>query len=312
MLAAARGFLGSRSGLSEGQIGNWRRRESGMPDTFVEGAALYHSAQSFKNLVDPAEYTGIEADRFWQIFFVRFVEDDTQPGRNDSQPRLHCGILRYWENVRSLQGDRYLSHVALRSFDERKPPATPLGRTETAFYPEYDNDSSLLVSWKIDPEPHDCGYEVDFPDAIRNNHDEAVGGDTAIAVRSAHQLVFLPTGSIERLRNLRLPGNPEGWPSAFSTLPAGDPVRVMEGYLRLREDGGGRDGEERDYFRRLGPWFRQGPAVRKGIGRHEPPEALRERELYEEAMRHVDEGRSQVFSTRIDKPVPFLRYILAF
>ena len=144
------------------------------------------------------------------------------------------------------------------------------------------------------------------------HHDEAVGGETAIAVRSAHQLIFLPTGSIDRLRSLRLPGNPEGWPSAFSTLPAGDPVRVMEGYLRLREDEEDRDGEERDYLRRLGHWFRQGPAVQKGIGRHEPPEALRERKLYKKAMQFVDEGRGQVFSTHIDKPVPFLRYVLVF
>ena len=310
------------AGLGDSQIANWWRRhgEPRLPETFVEGAALYHCARG--SLFDPVEHTRSKADSFWHIFFVRGDDDD----ENDSQPRLHCGILRYWENARSVGGADHLTHIALRSIDkavakkkpratvsekpekggESKPELRQLGRSGAGFDPKYDPDGSLFTSWTIDSEPHDYGYAVDFPNAIKNNSDEAVGGSLAIPVGVAHQLVFLPKRAVVRLANMGLPGNPLGLPSAFSLLPGGNPVLLMESYLGIRNS------DMKGDFRRLGPWFKQGPQVMEGTGPTRPPKAIREDDLYRKAMRYVQEGRSLAFSTHIEIPPPFLSYFMVF
>ena len=314
-LADARNFLGSgstgvRRGLSDSQIANWRHRhgERRLPNTFIEGAALYHCARG--GLFDSVKYSGIKADSFWHIYFVRGGDDDP----NDSQPRLNCAIIRYWENVRSLGNATHLTHFALRSIDkdnakdENKPEPQPLGRWSDppGFDPQYDSDGSLFASWDIDGEPHDYGYAVDFPNAIANDGDEAVGGTLAIPVGVAHQLVFLPKRAVERLANMGLIGNPLGLPSAFSLLPGGNPVQQMESYLGVRKHGAKGDA------RRLGPWFRQWPQVVEGIGSTRPPKAIRKNGFYDQAVRYVQEGRCVAFSTRGDVPPPFLSYLMVF
>ena len=329
-LADAREFLGSgsagaRRGLGDSQIANWRRRhgERRLPETFVEGAALYHCARG--GLFDSVEHTGIRADSFWHIFFVRGGDDD----ENDSQPRLNCGILRYWENARSLRGADHLTHFALRSideaaakkepratagekpekFDKNKPEPRQLGRPDAGFDPKYDPDGSLFTSWTIADDPHDYGYAVDFPNAIKNDSDEAVGGSLAIPVGVAHQLVFLPKRAVTRLVDLRLAGNPRGLPSAFSLLPGGNPVLLMESYFGIRDHG---DHGIKGDSRRLGHWFKQGPQVVEGTGSTRLPQAIREDPLYKEAERYVQEGRCVAFSTRIADPPPFLSYFMVF
>ena len=319
-LADTRNFLGSgstvaRRGLGDSQIANWRRRhgEPRLPETFVEGAALYHCAR--KGLFDPVEYSGIKADSFWHIYFVRGAEDD----ETDSQPWLNCAILRYWENVRSLGGADHLTHIALRSIDKAAakkeagekprqdgPKPKPLGWQDSGFDYKYDPDGSLFTSWNIGCKPHDYGYEVDFPNAMMNDQDEAVGGSLSIAVDVAHQLVFLPKRAVDRLANMRLLGNPRGLPSAFSLLPGGNPVLLMESYFGIRDHGIKGDS------RRLGPWFKQGPQVIEGTGSKRPPEAIRENPLYKEAVRFVQEGRCVAFSTRVVVPPPFLSYFVVF
>ena len=319
-LADTRNFLGSgstgaRSGLGDSQIANWRRRHGKrlLPETFVQGAALYHCSR--KDLLDPAEWTRLQGDSFWHVFFVRGAEDD----KDDSQPKLNCAILRYWENVRSLGGSNHLTHIALRSIDKAaakketdeklkkdEPEPEALGWQDAGFDYKYDPDGSLFTSWKIDCKPHDYGYAVDFPNAMVNDHDEAVGGSPTIAVGVAHQLVFLPKRAIDRLANMRLPGNPRGLPSAFSLLPSGNPVLLMENYLGIREHGVKGDS------RRLGPWFKQGPQVEEGIGPSPPPQAIRQNELYKKAVESVQEGRCVAFSTRVAVPPPFLSYFVVF
>ena len=215
-LAEARRFLeagppSKRSGLGDGQIANWKRSEH-LPETFVEGAALYHCAQAGRPLIDP-EDTGLAASSFWQVFVVG------NP-KQGNQLDLDCAILRFWQDVRALGDTRYLTHVASRSIspssakdkasvstdgtgakDEKevKPEVVELGRKGAKFDHQYEDDGSLFVSWEIDREPRDHGYAVTFPEAIVNNHDELVGGSSEIAVGSVHLLVFLPQSAVNRL-----------------------------------------------------------------------------------------------------------------
>ena len=65
-----------RSGLSDGQIANWKRR--GLPESILEGAALYHCAKDRNLHLDTAKRLGIEADTFWQVFIVHAAENDDQ------------------------------------------------------------------------------------------------------------------------------------------------------------------------------------------------------------------------------------------
>ncbi len=303
-LADTRKFLGSdstgkRSGLSDGQIANWRRRRR-LPDTFVEGAALYHCALARTGRLDPAQWTGIAGDSFWQVFVVA----DTVG------PKLDCTILRFWKGVRTLDDTKpkYLTHIAHRSTDKAARTREPsqLGRKDDSFDCEADDDGSVFVSWKIGLEPRDYGYELEFPNAIVNDHNEAVGGLSTIDVGSAHMLVFLPQRAVDRLVDMRMPGNPFGLPGAFSTLLQGDGVRVMESYLGIRKSNA--DGD----FRRLGPWFEQGPQVNWGLQDHSPPQAIGEHRAFKEATKSAQEGKCRLCSLHVVNPLPFLSYFVVF
>ena len=322
VLTEARRFLGTgptskRSGLGDGQIANWKRSER-LPDTFVEGAALYHCAR--KALIDP-EDTGLTGSSFWQVFVVG------NP-KQGNQPDLDCAILRYWQDVRALGDVRYLTHGAARSIDpsaakdeakigaveagaedeeEAGPKVVELVEREGAkFDPRYEPDGSLFVSWEIDRQPRDHGYAVTFPNAIVNNHDELVGGSSEIAVGSMHLLVFLPKRAVDRLAARGLPGNPHGLPGAFATLSRGSAARVMEGYLGILESGIKGD------FRRLGPWFRVIPEVEQGPGSHPLPPEIGRHDIYKTASEWVEAGEYRLFSVHVDKPLPFLTYALVF
>lgn len=310
-LTEARRFLSAgpnskRSGLGDSQLANWRRKEH-LPDTFLEGAALYHCAQARSPRIDAAEETGLAASDFWQVFVVG------NPSQVN-QPRLDCAILRYWQNARAVDDNRYLSHYAYRSIaasaakgeTHDNPTVTELGGTDTRFYREFDDDGSLFVSWEIDREPRDHGYAVTFADAIKNDHDELVGGAPTIAVDSAHLLAFLPKKAIERLAGRGLPHNPQGIPGAFATHLSGNPARVMERYLGILESDANGD------FRRLGPWFRMLQQVGQGEGDVELPAAVTDNEIYKEAAGWVDTGEFRLYSLHVDLPVPILTYALVF
>ena len=244
-------LTGKRSGLGDGQIANWRRRKR-LPDTFVEGAALYHCAQARTGTLDPAARTGIRGDSFWQAFVVA----------GGDGPKLDCTILRLWTGVRALHDNRpgYLTHVAHRSTDQATEEREPeeLGRKHASFERRFEYGGGVFVSWKVGREPRDYGYELEFPNSIVNNSNEAVGGLSVIHVDAVHMLVFLPQRVVERLMDMRIPGNPFGLPGSFSTLLHGDGVQVMESYLGIRRNPGTGD------YRRLGPWFRAGPAGQLG------------------------------------------------
>lgn len=323
VLADARKLLNAgpsskRSGLGDGQIANWKRGDR-LPDTFVEGAALYHCAQARRPLIDP-EDIGLTGSSYWQVFVVGNPE-------HDNQPVLDCAILRYWQDVRALEDTGYLTHVASRSIDptaaedeprvstdgagakdkkRAQPKVVELGRKGANFDPQFEDDGSLFVSWEIDRTPRDHGYAVTFPKSIVNNHDELVGGHSVVPVGSAHLLVFLPQSAVNRLADRGLPGNPHGLPGAFATLLHGSPARVMERYLGIVESGAKRD------FRRLGPWFRVIPEVEQGSGSHPLPPDISRDEVYKKASEWVEAGKFRLYSIHVDKPESFLTYALVF
>ena len=324
VLAEARRILNAgrnskRSGLGDGQIANWRRGKS-LPDTFVEGAALFCCGQAERPLIDP-EDTGLTGSSFWQVFVV----GDPKQG---NQPDLDCAILRYWQDVRALGDVRYLTHGAARSIDpsaakdearagtvaaraeEKKragPKVVELAKRKGAeFDHQYEADGSLFVCWQIDRVPRNHGYAVTFPKSIANDHDELVGGSSEIAVGSMHLLVFLPKRAVDRLAARGLPGNPHGLPGAFATMLRGSPARVMERYLGILESGVKGD------FRRLGPWFRVIPEVEQGAGSHPLPPEIGKHDIYEKASEWVEAGDYRLFSVHVDKPLPFLTYAVVF
>lgn len=307
VLADTRKFLGSdpngkRPGLRDSQIANWWRKDR-LPDTFVEGAALYHCAQERKRRLDAAQRTGIAGESFWQVFVVHAP-------KTDGQEKLHCTIMRYWQGVRALNDRKphYLTHIAHRSADreaDRKKPRQ-LGREDDSFDYAFDANGGVFVSWELGREPLDYGYEVVFGNAIVNDHDEAVGGLSTIQVGSAHMLVFLPQKAVDRLAAMLLPGNPQGLPGALSTLVNGSPVDVMESYLGIRKGANDRD------YRRLGPWFEPGPQVAWGLGDRAPPQAIREQKAFEAAVESAKKGECRPCSTHVDDPAPFLSYMMVF
>ena len=239
-----------RSGLSDGQIANWKRR--GLPESILEGAALYHCAKDRNLHLDTAKRLGIEADTFWQVFIVHAAE-------NDDQLKLDCTILRYWQGVRALRGTVYLTHTAHRSAGEGASDDKPRSLVEgdCGFDPGDDDDGGVFVSWEVEAgrEPRDHGYAVRFSRVMEREHEEALGGSPTIPVATAHLLAFLPREVLDHQRRKRLPSNPRGRPIAFSTLLHGDPTRVIESYLGIRKSPANGD------FRRLGPWFKEGPLV---------------------------------------------------
>ena len=330
-LTEARRFLSQdptskRSGLGDGQIANWRRKKT-LPDTFLEGAALYHCALAEKPLIDPEE-TGLTGSSFWQVFVVGNPAQFNQPipKKLDSikpkttKPKiekLDCAILRYWQDVQALGDDGYLSHVAYRSRsatvelnekdkEKEKPKVEELGGTGTKLEIKHENDGNLFVRWQIDREARDHGYTVNFPEAITHGRNELVGGTPTIAVGSAHLLVFLPKSSVDRLKR---PANPHGLPDAVRMHVTGSPVRVMEGYLGISEAD---DNENTNDVRRLGPWFRTIQHVEQGPGIHPLPLAISENKIYRNASEWVDAGEFKLFSVHVDRPLPFLTYALAF
>jgi len=285
-----------RSGLSDNQIANWKRR--GLPESFLEGAALYHCAENRSLHFYTVRRLGIEADAFWQVFIVHAPEDDTQP-------KLDCTILRYWQGVRALRETGCLTHIAHRSAGEGASGDEPRSIVEgdCGFEWRHDDNDGVFVSWEVGREPRDHGYVVRFSGVMAQDHEEAVGGSPAIPVGTVHLLVFLPRKVLDRQRRKRLPSNPRGRPIAFSTLLHGAPARVMENYLGIRKSPANGD------FRRLGPWFEEGPLVEPWESDSDDvPQPIREHESIKEATAPAYES----FVARIHDPLAFLSYFMIF
>ncbi len=315
ILAETRKFLnleplGKRSGLGDGQIANWRRRGR-LPGTFVEGAALYRCARPASSIQKEqwAERMGIEGDAFWQIFIVYEEVDPTQPA-------LDVCALQYWQGVRALRGVAHLTQAAYRSRwtkedgqndDVSLSDVRSLPGEDESFKLEAEEDGALFASWDVGSAPRDCGFVVYFPGAIKNHQSEAVGGTPRIPVDVAHTVTFLPRTILERVREKRLPSNPKGVPSAFAALLDHNPGRVMEDYLGLRDKP-----ETRGNFRRLGPWFKEGPQVERWEGAHYLPPSIRKDESFQRAESALRAGEYEAFATHIDNPEPFLRQMMVF
>ena len=309
ILAETRRFLkssgasGGRSGLGDAQLANWRRRGH-LPDSFVEGAALYHCAQAKGGQVDPAQRIGIEADAFWQIFIVH---ETSEPG----QTKLDCTILRYWKGVRSTRGTNWLTHVSYCSTGGRnrkdKADVRSLIDEDDNLRVEDEEDGAVVTSWKVGPRPRDYGYRAHFPRTIANNQIEAVGGCPTIPMDAAHMVAFLPRRILDRQKRMT-----RGTPSACATLLNGNPVRIMERYLGLGETParGNEDFERR--LRRLGPWFEFGPMVEPWHGPVGLPKAVQDDKAFQEAGKDAQAGSCEAFATHTENPLPFLTYFIVF
>ena len=339
ILADTRKFLksgqgGTRSGggITDGQRANWRRR--GLPNTFVEGAALYHCAQARNAPSNAAQGCAIEGDEFWQVFVVHAPEVD-------DQPMLDCTILRCWQGMRARhRGTDWFAHPAARSIgtlpakadvhplveddsfrpvpqddgtvedDSFRPVPQDDGTVEDdSFRPVPQDDGTVVASWEIGREPRDQGYHVHFPASLANDREDAVGGCPIIPVTSAHLLAYLPQSLLRRQRRMMLPGNPRGTPVAFSTfLNGGNPARIMESYLGVRET----PSTEED-FRRLASWFDEGPLVEEWRqDTHRVPELIRQHKVFQAAENLAHEGKYEAYTTHIDAPKPFLSHFMVF
>ena len=308
ILADTRKFLKSgqdstrSGGITDGQRANWRRR--GLPNTFVEGAALYHCAQAKYVQPTAAQGSAIEGGAFWQVFVVHAPEVD-------DQPMLDCTVLRCWQGLRAHhRGTDWFAHTATRSIGT--PPAKadvrPLVKDDS-FRPVPQDDGTVIMSWEIGLEPRDQGYHAHFPGSLANGREDAVGGCPTIPVASGHLLVYLPQSLLRRQREMRLPGNPRGIPIAFSTfLNGGNPARIMESYLGVR---GTRPTEEA--FRRLASWFDEGPLVEEWRqDTHRVPQLIRQHEAFQTAENLAHEGKYEAYATHIDAPRPFLSHFMVF
>lgn len=306
LVAETRRFLNShpaskRSGLGDAQIANWKRPNRRMPASFVEGAALYHCATP--NLAPPVR---MEAETFWQVFIVH--------DRKDQQTGMDCTILRYWQRVQWHDDDTSrLTHTAHRSIGEgggATPEPRSLPNDDAGFEWDPEDDGSVSVSWKIGREPRDCGYALHFPAAIMidEDHPDAVGGCPTIPVRAAHVLTFVPRSVADRQR--KSPGNPRGIPSAIATLPSGNPARLMETYLGIREKKGAKGD-----FSRLGPWFEEGPQVtqvKEWSHFDLLPNPILEDQCFKSAENSARQNHFRVYATQYEKPSPFLTYFMVF
>ena len=176
---------------------------------------------------------------------------------------------------------------------------------DCGFDPGDDDDGGVFVNWQVEAgrEPRDHGYAVRFSRVMEREHEEALGGSPTIPVATAHLLAFLPREVLDHQRRKRLPSNPRGRPIAFSTLLHGDPTRVIESYLGIRKSPANGD------FRRLGPWFKEGPLVEPWeIDSNGVPQPIREHRSVEEART----SEYEPFGVRVDNPDAFLSYFMIF
>ena len=311
-LRAGSGQGAKRSGaLGDGQIANWRRRES-LPEAFVQGAALYHCAHA-RNAPLPAagqkamaRQNAIEGDEFWQVFIL-------DPAKDDKQPMIGCTILRAFQGIRAHHRGTsdWFTHAAYRSAAKTAESAkqdVPRALVEDdSFRRIPDADGAVVVSWRIGAEPRDQGYQVSFPNSIAKNRPEAVGGCPTIPVASSHLLAYFPRSLRDRHREMRQPSNPLSIPSVISLLPVGNPVRVMESYLGIH------DIPTEEDFLRIAPWFQQEPLAEPWKhDSHRVPQLIREHEAFKEAEGWVHEDKYEAFATHVDAPLPFLSYFMIF
>ena len=323
LLAETRRFLRSEGskksggGLTDGQRANWRRR--GLPTTFVEGAALCYCALG-GNARSTAQRGAIEAGKFWQVTIVHAPD-------SADQEMLDVSILSYWEDLRALDRDadwftptvsRSTGNTDERPEEEHSQAKDDSSRNEgTDKWPESItplvedgsfrhlpcSDGAIVVSWDVGREPRGQGYAAHLHQAIANHRVEAVGGCPTISVTSATSLAYLPQSVLDR----RVPGNPRGTPSAFSTFLNGHRALLMEGYLGVH-----RSPTEGD-FRRIASWFKEGPQVQElAQSAHRVPQPIRQHKFFEEAQRWVREGKHQAFVTHVDEPLPFLSHMMVF
>ena len=321
-VADTRKFLKSdsgseRSGLGDGQVANWRRRGR-LPDTFVEGAALYHCGYHEKvssDQYDLVQRIGIKGDTFWQVFVV-------QDSKDHNPRKLDITILRHWQGVRSLRGTTHLIHTAHRSIEKsagkkkRKSDVGSLKEHDPSFKEDFDDDGTAVVSWEIGRLPDDHGYEADFPNALEKYNVESAGGYPAIPVDTAYVLIFLPRSVFESQPIESLPSNPRGLPTAISTHVMGNPVNVMESFLGIGKV------PTSKAFRRVELWFQEEQQVVRWLPNshdsddsHDFPDVpplIREHGTFKNAVKSVHEGGHRAFATQVEKPLPFLFYFMVF
>ena len=307
ILAATRRALDGQ-GLSDTKITNWSKPDRDVPDTFIEGAALYKSALAApRETVDGSavQQTGFRGRAFWQIFQVSEECDD--------QHNHHCSVYRYWTDVQFVEDNRHLPYLTHKTWFTGTPRdlenaaseiPTAVGATpmETVRLHEH----WVAVSWPIsDGRPRDFGYKIELAGTVSANPPEPqkheyLGGLSVVPVEHDIIIVSIPKSLIKSQSPL---GDEPIFtrPLAIQFLADAVPTEIIENHLQKKID-----------RRWLAPWFsNRGPADALRDVALEYPAPLKQA-LSGDPLGQLDSRTHVAFCTKQAKPLPYLYSCLCF
>jgi len=319
VLSKTRGFLGGQ-GLGEAKVANWSRPERDVPETLIEGAALYHCARSGTFDTSAAERTGLVGGRFWQVFVVG--------PRPDANGNHDCLVVRCWQDVRHY-GERrdelFLTHktwftgvpddknpvidlMAARTL-VREVPGKP--NTEGDGWTAIEDESTssrgreIAVSWRVPREERrDYGYAVRLAGTVstkppKGQRHEYLGGLSTIPMEEEVLIVSLPPQLLKASGDL-LDDYTFVRPQCLEFLAEGIPITVLEAFLQARLA-----------RKHLAPWFDNRGRARlwrdSGLELPPPIESLLKAQG---VSLNSDDGTA--FVARVVSPAPYLYYSMVF
>lgn len=315
LLRRTRAFLGG-DGLGESKIANWNKPDRGIPDTFLEGAALYHCAENELIADRAAKKFGLIGECFWQVFVVS-PTPHRETGNHD------CLVIRLWEQVEPYGGQKRELHFATKTwftgdFPCDSSPVFDLVTNEalsqkTGLSP--DQEHEILLRWKVEGVRRDYGYSIYLPNTIAGTQSDKqrfdyVVGLPVIPVKSAVIMTILPDRIRAKKRGDDDPFAPESpilqEPKALGFHAQDDPLETIERVL-------GREWQ-------LASWIDTDPGAVElwRESNMEIPEKIRnaltdirrpaEVRLTEADIKTRSKADHSIFVTRISFPEPLLHY----
>ena len=306
VLSLTRRFLGG-IGLADAKIANWRRDERKLPDSLVEGAALYHCLKNraFDELA--AERTGVVAHTCWQAFFV---SDSADKNNNHD-----CSVFRLWSGIRQFRRDnreRFFIHKTWFTGDGSERVSELVANDDVhldqKIFSQTPEGSELAVRWKIPwIDPREVGYNVRLKSTVagkpsKGQRHEYLGGLTGIPVERLFLIASIPKRLLTKSQDLLDFNEGQSYkaPKCLEFLADGVPIHVLEGFLQGRLD-----------LEWLLPWFdSRGTAQPWDEAGHSLPKPIADLALQQELSLSSPDHESFVF--RVDSPAPYLYYSLVF
>lgn len=309
-LDSARRFLGG-TGLSDSKVGNWKNRE--IPETLIEGAALYHCSQHGAFDAAAADMTGLVADENWQVFVI-----SESP---DSSGDHSCGVVRLWSGLRQhgqKAKERHMTHKTWFSgikskkrqiFDliSQKPHTDTI---QLSMPDEKVHGSEWAISWDVGADDRmDVGYFVNLEGSISSKptkkksgqqiKHEYIGGLTNIPASTLYIVAAIPHSLMNESSDI-LDESKFDRPRCIRFLADGIPTNVIEDFLQQKRE-----------RRWLMPWFDN-----LGSGQRQNHSGFSLPKVIKDSLPNLSVKSSQdtheTFVFRIDSPAPYLYYAFVF